>query len=405
MKHIAAGAVAVVLTFCISACGEDSLHSYGDDDLTGCAADLDCDLGSECIAGECIPVEAEDPVVREDPPVDPPVDPPPVSDPPPEEEDDPPVEDPEPVEPTEPLPLFVGGEWDTTYHLDWTDYLGPLGDLGTPLDFIDQVLLDNIDLPFIDAIIDNYVPDWVGDLVGGLNNIVHFFQDVRIEARMDLMHVAGSPNQITGAELWQSATVAIIDQCPLGEMDPGYPGCADFTVPLNQFSASFGTISAVAEPFSGWVGDVNGDHEIQLPDREVQMEIAKFVTAIVDFVTNLASGGQFPTLGDALAGLIDCPSLTAALENALGTPLPGVTPACNAAVSQVVDEMYAALDAIAVDWEVMQFDLRAPVFDDDIDGNADRLGAPPQDAGLIENGEFTVLYDVDMPGSWFGTRP
>ena len=61
--------------------------------------------------------------------------------------------------------------WLTEYHLDWSEYLGPLADFAEPLDWIDQVLIGNETLnqipllgDLLQEVVDNYIPDWLSDL-------------------------------------------------------------------------------------------------------------------------------------------------------------------------------------------------------------------------------------------------
>ena len=65
----------------------------------------------------------------------------------------------------------MSGSWNTEYHLDWSEYLGPLGGLGVEIDLLDQVLLGNKTLTSIPLVgtllqdvVDNYIPGWVSDL-------------------------------------------------------------------------------------------------------------------------------------------------------------------------------------------------------------------------------------------------
>ena len=44
---------------------------------------------------------------------------------------------------------------------------------------------------------------------------------------------------------------------------------------------SFGTVEALANPFSGTLTYVNGSWEISLPNREVQMQIGQFLLYIL----------------------------------------------------------------------------------------------------------------------------
>jgi hypothetical protein len=375
----------------LAACADDSLRnlesaSNGVEKVPEeCVTSLDCGPGTVCDGGYCV-AECATPPCNVTP-----VDPTDPTDPT------------DPVDPTDPgeLPLYVGGQWRTEYHLDWSDYLGPLADLGTPIDTIDQVLQGNIDLPFIDSIIDQYVPDWIGDVVHVLNNIVHFFQDVRIDGRMSLSHTEGQPTQLTGLELWDWGYVTVIDGCAYGENDPDYPDCALVAIPMNSFVADFGSVDVQVLPFAG---TINGA-EVSFADRQVRVELGQFLMFVINMVIRIATNGQYDTLNEMLAGMVNCPGLESSIEASLGQTLNWITPVCISAVDELVSQLTEALNAVTIDWELMEFDQRATAYDDNADGSADRLGAPPSAPGLIENGDFQVLLGGDMPGTWFGTRP
>lgn len=224
---------------------------------------------------------------------------------------------------------------------------------------------------------------------------------------MSLAHVQGSPRDLTGNELWLWGFISVIDQCPLGESDPNWPDCAYIPVPLNQIITDYGIISATADPFTG---TITGD-EVKFTDREVQMEISQFVLYVIDMLVRFATEGQYQTLDDALTALIDCGAFRVAVENflcnslGLCSPAPYVEDACVGVRDELIDQLTEALLAITVDWEVMQFDQRAIAFDNPVDGNADKLGNPPAQPGVIENGDFEILFGADLEGTWWGTRP
>ncbi len=322
------------------------------------------------------------------------------------------------TEPTEeyesPYPIFIGGEWDTEYHLDWSEYLGPLADLSVPFDMVDQILvghetIEDLPLvgPLIQEVVDNYIPDWLVDFVHILNGIVQFFQDVQINALMTLDHVEGDYYQITGEEDWHTARVTIIDGCPHGLQDPQYPECSWVDVPLNEYVTNFGIIGAEAEPFSG---SIENEDFLDLPDRRVRFQISQLVTYILNYITDLASQGQYPTLASALQALIDCHGLAVDVSGTLcSLGLCGmeaaIESACVSARDDAIAQVMGILSAIMVEWEIMNFDQSSLIYDDNADGRADRLGAPPSAPGEIANGGFEVVFGASMNGSWWGSRP
>lgn len=388
----------------LGGCANDNLNTLKGDEVPeepiGCVDNSDCPIGYICVNGECIPTgvpNGDDPTVNDG------------ADPGDELD---PNDGLDPDVPT--YPIGVSGSWITEYHLDWSEYLGPLGGLGLEIDLLDQVLLGNEDLnniPLIGTIlqqaVDNYIPSWVSDLVHILNGIVQFFQDVKIDAAMEVAH-AGGDAPISGEEDWEYATVMIIDGCPLGMQDPGYPACAEVSVPLNEHVTNFGVIGAEALPFEG---SVSGD-QFLLPQRRVRFQIAQLVTYILNYVTELASQGQFQTLETALQSLVDCGALSQEVANTLCSSFgicgmeATIENLCIQSRNEVISQVISILDAIMVEWEIMRFDQAATIYDDNLDNSADRLGAPTTSSpGTISNGGFEVIVGAYLGGTWWGTRP
>jgi hypothetical protein len=402
MKKRAGSSLSFGLCVVLSACGEDSLQAglNGDAEVTGniCLNDLECALGEVCQGGICMTSGCSGQFCRIDED---------------ESEVDKPDRDetnrdrrPPPVpgnDDNEILSLSLTGQWATEYHFDWSDYLGPLGDLGSPLDTLDLILADEINLFWISDIIDLYIPPWVGDVVHLLNNIVHFFQDVRIDATMTVTHDASGVEQIHATEIWHTASVMVIDGCPLGEMDAGYPDCALLSAPLNQWNAGFGTISALPDPFDGQLENGYPQAQLDFQQREVDMEIGKFVMFVVDEATQLATGGMHDSLQSAVSDAVDCAGLQSSIETLFGTPLPFVEVACEVAIAIAFTELSEQLDEVNVDWEMMSFTQSIRAYDDDGDAEADNLGVFNQ-MGTLDNGEFQALFGADLTGTWLGVR-
>ena len=117
--------------------------------------------------------------------------------------------------------------WDTRYQFDMSEVFGPLGDLGAPLDFLDQAFRGNLEIPIpvigdvIEAavadLIAAYVPPWVADLVHGQNSIVHIFQQMQVVGQMEARHRA-NPLHVRGTEVWDRAVVMLIDRCADGRI-------------------------------------------------------------------------------------------------------------------------------------------------------------------------------------------
>ena len=307
---------------------------------------------------------------------------------------------------------FVGGSWRTEYHFDWSDYMGPLADLGTPLDYVDQLFLGTSqlgDLPIVGELIEDfveeYIPEWVQELVHVLNNVVHFFEDVQIDGLMQLQHQASDPMLLAGSEEWQMGYVQVIANCTYGEADPNYPACAQVPVPLNDYMPGFGSIDVEAHDFTGYLTM----DRIYLDDREVDIEIGQFMLYVLDEVTYIATNGQYDGLDAALAALIDCNGLAYDLEAWLcGYGICSneafYEMACVAAVDLAIAEVEDQLLQIDVDWEVMRFDQEAALLGAPAQGQVNSLGSA-SNPGQVVDGEFEVMWEVDLTGSWFGVRP
>jgi hypothetical protein len=171
---------------------------------------------------------------------------------------------------------------------------------------------------------------------------------------------------------------------------------------------NFGIIGAEALPFEG---EVLGD-EFLLPQRRVRFQIAQLVTYILNYITELASQGQFQTLEAALQSLVDCGALSQEVANSLCSSFgicgmqTTIENLCIQSRNDVIATVIGILDAIMVEWEIMHFDQTATIYDDDLDNSADRLGAPTiSSPGTISNGGFEVVVGAYLGGTWWATRP
>jgi hypothetical protein len=335
-----------------------------------------------------------DPPPSDPPPSDPPpIDPPPI-DPPPS---DPPPEDPPPSDP----PVQASGDWQTQYHLDWSAYLGYLEGMGEPIDTLDQVLTGNLDIPLLDGLVSDYLrdftPEWVAGLVHILNNVVHFFEDVEITALLTLEDA--TPTLLRATEAWTLGAVHVITMCPQGELTPGYPDCARIEVPLAPLDEEYAYVAVDPQPFEASLAP---GEPMRVSDREVRMQLARFVAYVVDELVYWSTDGEHDSLASALDALVDCAALRAATEDATGLSWPEVEMACTFAVAVVSDDVLTQLDA-TYDWEVMRFSQTAAAIDDDGDDVVDHLGTPTM-PGAVHDGEFELLRNAVLTGSWSGER-
>ena len=316
--------------------------------------------------------------------------------------------------------VLIEGFWDTRYQFDMSEVLGPLGDLGAPLDFLDQAFRGNLDIPIpvigdvIEAavadLITAYVPPWVADLVHGLNSIVHIFQQMQVIGQMEARHRANVLH-VRGTEVWDRAVVQLIDRCDRGRQDPNYPQCAEVDILLDQDLGEIGRIETDVPPFVGRLYlDRNQEWNV-LFDREVHMDLVGLVRYVVNLVVSISTNGRFNNVPDALVAAIDCRGIQRAadqtacdLSGGRVCVVPGVEQTCQQAVQQaglMIDQQLAQL---GVAWTAMDFDQYSRVYDDDNNLIADELGRWPAPAGQLD-GNFRLILNRPLEGLWNATRP
>ncbi|MCK5688062.1 hypothetical protein KAI87_02270, partial [Myxococcota bacterium] len=175
----------------------------------------------------------------------------------------------------------------------------------------------------------------------------------------------------------------------------------------NRFVAEFGTIETVSPPF---IGELIG-RDIYFEEREVEMEMSRFVLYVINRSIDYATDGEYHTLDDALTASVDCVQVTTSVEDAMCNTFGScggqswVEPICVVSRDAVITTIENRLLAVAVDWEVMTFSQDAEAVDVNHDGRADLLGLPPAQPGRITDGEFEFVRDIDLTGNWSATRP
>ncbi|MEO1171881.1 MAG: hypothetical protein AAFX94_07485, partial [Myxococcota bacterium] len=315
------------------------------------------------------------------------------------------------------LPGLDNGEWSVEYRLDWSDYLGSLQDLGSEIDLADSILNGALgSIPggeiFTDFI-DQYIPAWVGDLVRVLNNVVTFFQDVRLIGTMRVEHDQSDFYRLVVRENWTNGFVEFVDQCgELGKADPRYPSCAQMNIPLNDFITEFGS-SIRVQPidYSGRIVEVApNQYSVAFEERAVEVEIGKFLRFVLDRATQVVTNNEFPTLAIALASTVNCGGVSANVEDSIwctvfrfcdpDTMLGVCTEAVQLAAGAVEDQ----LDEVAVDLDVMRFNSSAELFySNGVPRRATALGNS-REPGVIENGFFELGRESVLTGTWRAWR-
>ena len=129
----------------------------------------------------------------------------------------------------------------------------------------------------------------------------------------------------------------------------------------------------------------------------------------MNLVVSISTEGRARDLPQALEQAIDCQGVARAANDAarqmgLNGGIPGVDQMCQTAVAEAGRQVDEILGRIGIGWEVMDFDQRAQVFDDNNDLLADELGRWPDDPGDLD-GRFRLIWRAPIEGVWFGDRP
>jgi hypothetical protein len=319
---------------------------------------------------------------------------------------------------------------DTAYRLDLSDFLGGVGNLAGPLDLIDQALQGNIDTGFapldnlIAGVIQQYIPPWVGTIVNVLNNIANFFEEVDVTGLMRLYQDAPVADPATcawtsalnGTEDWTSMTVKLINRCPRGRADPNYPACANQTVsivPAGRTGVGPLDVEVDVKPFRGVLQPGRPQADFVLDPREVDMDVYKLITIVIDLAISVGTNGQYQTLQAALNAAVDCNALaqraynfatqTLGLNAALGLAAQiSVRDACNDVKRDAINAIVGGLNGIGVGLAAMDFRQLGRAVDTNNNGRPETLQSMATPNTI--DGRFRVVFRADLGGTWRGTN-
>lgn len=315
--------------------------------------------------------------------------------------------------------LDLSGNHQTHYVLDLSNYLGGIGNLAGPLDTIDQALAGNINTgisildQLISAAIAQFIPPWVVTVIDVLNDVANFFEEVDTFGVMSITQDPpnGGTAGLHASEVWNTLMVRIIDQCPLGRMDPSYPGCAQQSIPI-AMRGMVGPleIGVDVHDFDGVLQAGRPAADFRFDDREVDMELTKLVRVVIDLAINLGTNGQITSLRDALDQAIDCAALEREAQMIAAGFLPAflaraaaaaVRRSCDQEKQNALDAIVGGIEGIGVGWEVMEFDQIGAAVDTNGNGRPERL----QTLGTPDtiDGRFRLLVSNSMGGVWEGT--
>ncbi|MCG3172174.1 MAG: hypothetical protein GMKNLPBB_00320 [Myxococcota bacterium] len=308
------------------------------------------------------------------------------------------------VQPPPPEVPDISGLWNTYHEFDLRNALLGFPKLAGPLDFVDQVFKNGINLgkiPLIGGVlsgminnfINQYIPPWVKKLVSGLNAIANILQAMRVEGEMVLQHE--NPRTIvTGSEIWKSIVMYWIEQCPLGRKDPNFPSCAEVDVVVQDIGLQVKEQNKIRGVISG--------HTVTFDERKVEWEVKKLIKYVIDMVVQAVAG--YNTLEEAIVDLIDCDAIEQEINNiAQNFGFKGSIPvkaACEGAKRTIAQQVGQAIAGIGVSWSTLEFAGYATIIDD---------GAQPIPYGVELkdgkwNGKIKIISSGKLTGTWKAER-
>lgn len=318
--------------------------------------------------------------------------------------------------------LNLTGTHQTDYLFDLSDYAFGLGGIASELDRINQLLMGNAGInPVIDAIlrpillsvINQYVPAWFLEFFDTLNNIANLFTEVEADAVLNLgQDPPVAPTDLTtvirGNEAWSAFYLRWIDQCPQGRMTTSpvpYPQCARIPIPIRNSPTPIGVgnggieVSVYIAPFDGTLNAGVPEADFVLEDREIELEMRKFVLLVLDTVTNIITGGNPPTFRQALQNVVNCPGLVSNVSDpvaraALQTVCIGII---NGAVDRIAN--------VATDVDALRFDQYGHAVDTNPQDGQNRAEIlQTMSTPNTIDGRFRLIGSSDLGGRWSGQR-
>lgn len=316
----------------------------------------------------------------------------------------------------------VSGHWYTAHNFNIRDALpGWLRTLADGVKIVDQIFLGQLNVPsfvnrLIRGLVQQFIPEWVQDLVYILDAAFEVFSQLRAEGEMTLSAVGG-PRVLTGAEAWDSFVFYFLPQCGQNIGGPvNQPrACARVDIYTSELPAD------LAVDVKGFAARVGGDtttgYRILMDKREVNMKLGGLIKYVLDQIILVTTGYESlegppgrPEEG-ALYNLIDCPGIGATIDGILDTY--GVGEAlCAAAMAVVGQQLAKELRNITVSSDVLEFNgsaaARTPgsnVTRSNELGFFDRLDNKNQPADGEWRAKFRAVIGVnDVPGRWYGSR-
>lgn len=352
-------------------CVDDGLHC--DTATNTCVADVEecnetlpCPSGFDCVSGICIPGDGS---------------------------------------------LDVTGFWFTSHNFDVREGLPSwVRTLGTAVQGVNQAFLGQLNIPswlnsIVRALVSQYIPEWVQQIVYVLDSLFELFKNLRAEGEMELAAVGG-PRVLSGNELWTSFIFYFLPQCGTNVGGAfGEPrACARVDIYNSDLPAD---LAADVKPFAARLGgDSTAGYTLFVDRREVNMKFAGLLKYVLDKLLEVITG--YPTLEESLPSFVDCVSLGQSIDDIF--PIGGEA-LCNVAVTAATAAISRELQQQTITQDVLAFDGQAtakpsasiPTEASDL-GFLDRLEGRGAADGKW-NARFRAGISVpNVPGRWYGSR-
>lgn len=330
----------------------------------------------------------------------------------------------------------VRGAWLTTYHFDIHDTLPPFvtQGMGPVVDFLDLVFRNQLHInvpilgPILEAmmgtLIGQYVPPWVGTIIASLADIVHAFDNMRIEGTMNLVQTPTAPvlgTQLLGEEAWTNAHFSIVSLCPggVGEYNRD-PSCADIDLLLNPTLQVGGSVdtATVDVQVNKFYGTVAGE-DVVLHGRDARIGLKQVFNVMLNVIANAASHGQYNDFQKFLITVIPCDRLQAEVDASVCEEsggkvcvVPGVKALCEAASAAALKGLHEGLAQIEPTLQ-LSFEAKARIHGATTVHAATALGSPTPPADVQESniaGDVDTLplhtfkHALSQPSWWYAVR-
>jgi len=312
----------------------------------------------------------------------------------------------------------MSGSWYTEHYFDVRDALpGFLQSLAEPMDLLDRWIneCDFTGIGIIDDwlcdIVEEYVPEWVGDLIHILNNMFWILSEMRVEGEMEMAHI-NPRDLLTAVEDWEVIMVRYLDACCEGQgagcephQQPDFPECA--TIDITDTDLSFGDVGLEVEPFTARVSIDPGppvEYTLLVDERRVRIEYSEFVGLVIDLLIDIFT--PYSDLEDAIMNLIDCEAIQDISDDTCGGLAPDITQVCEDLKPAIADGIYALLDQIGVGWKLMKFSGPATIGVDGDPPYGVTIGYPDHESSRdgFWDGTFTIVFEGDIEGDWWAER-